>query len=171
MKPAARMVSRIGVLSGASVGIGFLLSTIPNVEGMSAVAFVSGYLLGCLGGIAVGAIGILIFSILNPLGPPLPHVLAAQVAGMSFFGIFGGIWKSLSNKPYIAITSAGLIGGVLTALYSILTDFAFALSIGKSRDPLPVILAGTPFSALHILSNVAIFIGVASFLMRRKMKS
>lgn len=155
-------------MSGASVGIGFLLSTIPNIEGMSAITFFSGYLLGCLGGMAVGAIGIFVFSVLNPLGPPLPQVLAAQVVAMSLVGVFGGIWRGLDTKASVAIVGAALFGGISTLLYSLMTDFAFAASIGKLRDPLPVIAAGIPFSALHIVSNVAIFTGVASFLIRRK---
>lgn len=171
MRSRTAMIAKIGVLSGTSVAVGFLLSSIPNVEGMSAITFLSGCLLGPIGGIAVGAIGISVFSVLNPLGPPLPPVLAAQVIAMSLFGLFGSMWKASTKKATTAILAAGLLGGVLTLLYGLLTDLAFAASIGRLRHPLPVIVAGIPFSALHIFSNVAIFIGVGGFLVRRANQS
>ncbi len=160
-------LSTAAVLIAAAIALGYLLAGVPNVEGMSAVAFLAGCLLGAGTGALVGAVSISLFSVLNPLGPPLPHVLLAQVAGMSLIGASGHIWRRMTAiVPRPEILAAG-IGAVLTLVYGVLADYGFAVSMGRWKDPWPVIIAGIPFSTVHILSNAVIFFGVSVFAVRK----
>ena len=127
-----------------------------------------------------------IFSMLNPLGPPLPQVLVAQIAGMGIIGVAGRLWALFAfgakgarfpdvhiRRPFdIRIRPAeGLavgLGAVLTFVYGVLADYGFAVSIGRWKDPIPVIAVGLPFSVIHIISNGLIFGGLGAFLVRRR---
>jgi len=159
--------STAAVLIAAAIALGYLLAAVPNVEGMSAVTFLAGCLLGAGGGALVGAVSIALFSVLNPLGPALPQVLVAQVGGMSLIGASGHLWRRLSDMvPRPEVLAAGL-GALLTLIYGVLADYGFAVSMGRWRDPWPVIIAGIPLSTLHIVSNAVIFFGVSLFALRK----
>jgi hypothetical protein len=160
-------LTKAAMLIALAVALGWLLATVPNVEAISAVSFFSGYLLGAGMGAVVGGASILVFSVLNPLGPSFPLVLAAQVLVMALIGACGSLWRYLVMVVGRAEFLAALLGAVLTLIYGILTDYGFAVSMGRWRDPLPVIAAGIPFSAVHILSNALIFGGASAFVVRK----
>ncbi len=155
------------VLIGLGVTLGLLLVAVPNVEGISAVCFFSGALLGAAAGGLVGAVSMGLFSLLNPLGPAAFPVLGAQVAGMALIGCSGALSLRLARSPGGAALLAGVSGGVLTFLYDVLTNYGFAVTMGRWRDPLPFIAAGIPFSVMHVVSNVLIFAGVGAFVFSR----
>lgn len=125
-----------------------------------------------------------IFSVFNPLGPPLPQVLLAQIVGMAVIGASGHLWGLLVSKmrgsrfltPGLRglqsvrmtlpeVLAAGL-GAGFTLIYSVLADYGFAVAIGKWSTPLPVIAVGLPLSAVHVVSNALIFGGLGAFLVR-----
>jgi hypothetical protein len=160
-------LSTAAVLIAAAIALGYLLAGVPNVEGMSAVAFLAGCFLGAGGGALVGAVSILLFSVLNPLGPPLPQVLVAQVAGMALIGASGHLWRRLAAVVPRPEILAAALGALLTLVYGVLADYGFAVSMGRWKDPWPVIIAGIPFSTVHIISNAVIFFGVSLFAVRK----
>ncbi len=155
------------VLIALSVTLGLLLVAVPNVEGISAVSFFSGAILGAGGGALVGAAAMGLFSVLNPLGPAAFPVFLAQVLGMALMGLSGALWVRPVDSPAKAALLASLFAGVLTFLYDVFTNYGFALTMGKWSDPLPFIAAGIPFSVMHIVSNVLIFAGVGAFIFLR----
>jgi hypothetical protein len=177
-------LSMAAALVGVGVAIGYMLAGVPNVEGISAVSFFAGYRLGAGPGALVGGLAIGIFSALNPLGPPLPQVLIAQIIGMGLIGAAGRIWRLLVLAPgdgripkipgggwfgvgiRRAEVLAAAMGAVLTLVYGVLADYGFAVSIGRWKDPLPVIAVGLPFSVVHVVSNCLIFGGLSAFLVR-----
>lgn len=156
------------VLIALGVALGLLLFAVPNVEGISAVSFFAGAILGAGGGALVGALTMSLFSLLNPLGPAPFPVFAAQVAGMSVIGCSGALWVSLVRGPARAGLLAGVFGGVLTCIYDVITNYGIAVSMGRYDDPLPVIAAGIPFSVMHIVANVLIFAGIGTFAYYRR---
>jgi hypothetical protein len=158
-------------LVAVGIAVGYLLAAVPNVEGISAVSFFAGYRLGAKWGALVGGLTIGVFSLFNPLGPPVPQVLAAQIAGMAIIGVSGYLWGRFARKARFAELFAAALGAVLTLVASVMADYAFAVSIGKWRDPLPVVVAGLPFSALRVVSNSLIFGGLGAFLVRRPLPS
>jgi energy-coupling factor transport system substrate-specific component len=160
-------LAKTAMFVALGVAVGYLLAGVPNIEGISAVSFCSGYLLGRAPGSVVGAVSMLLFSGFNPLGPPVPPVLGAQVAVMALIGASGDLWRRLAGRLGKAEILAGGFGAILTLGYSVAADYGFAVSVGRWKDPLPVIAAGLPFSILHIVSNALIFAGVGAFLIRR----
>jgi len=80
-----------------AVALGFALVHMPNVELVTLVAFMSGYLLGASRGFLIGFISMAFFTILNPLGIPVVPVVAAQVGGMAVIGFVGGLTKRWSR--------------------------------------------------------------------------
>jgi hypothetical protein len=163
----AGRLSKMAVLIALALALGYILAAVPNVEGISVVSFVSGYLLGAGSGAVVGALSMLLFSLFNPLGPPVPAVLAAQVLVMTLIGSAGHLWRALGlafGRP--ELVAMGL-GACLTFVYSVAADYGFAVSIGRWKEPLPVIAAGLPFSVLHMVSNTLIFGGVSAFVIRK----
>ncbi len=167
MTSRVAFLARIGILVAISIALGFSLIAVPNVEPLSAIAFIAGYLLGLRGGAMVGSISIALFSLFNPLGPPIPAVLAAQVFAMALAGVAGFLWRYLLGVGFKAALLAGVLGAIVTVIYSISTDLALAASIGRLTDPLPIIVSGLPFSLVHIGSNTAIFLAVGAVLPRR----
>jgi len=156
------------VLVALGVTLGLLFVAVPNVEGISAVSFFSGAILAAGGGALVGAVSMGLFSILNPLGPAAFPVFLAQVLGMAIMGCSGALWVKQVRSPGRAALLAGIFGGVLTFLYDVLTNYGFAVTMGRWGDPLPFIAAGIPLSAMHIVSNVLIFAGVGAFIFLRQ---
>ncbi|MFH1312826.1 MAG: hypothetical protein ABIJ00_06320 [Candidatus Eisenbacteria bacterium] len=157
----------MAVLIALALALGYILAAVPNVEAISVVSFVSGYLLGGRSGAVVGGLSMLLFSVFNPLGPPVPAVLGAQVLLMAVIGSSGHLWRILAVAFGKAEFLAMGFGAVLTFVYSIAADYGFAVAIGRWKDPLPVIAAGLPFSVLHIVSNTLIFGGVSTFIVRK----
>lgn len=181
-----RKLSTVAALVAVGVALGYMLAGVPNVEGISAVSFFAGYHLGMGPGVVVGGLAIAIFSMFNPLGPPLPQVLVAQIAGMGMIGAAGHVWglfvlkthsarlqavhirRPLAIRVRPAEALAATLGAVMTFVYGVLADYGFAVSIGRWKDPLPVIAVGLPFSVIHVISNALIFGGLGAFLVRRR---
>ena len=154
------------VLIAVAVAVGLLLAAVPNVEGISAVCFVSGFLLGWKRGGLVGATAMVLLSLLNPLGPAPPPVFAAQVAGMGTIGMAGDLLKRARPGRARAGLYSMAFGAVLTLIYDILTNYGVAVSVGRWQNPAAIMLAGVPFSAIHIVTNTVIF-GAAGALLAR----
>ena len=68
---------------------GVYAETIPNFEVLTLVVFCSGVLLGARDGALVGAVTMLVYSLLNPYGAVHPLVTASQVAGEVLAGLAG----------------------------------------------------------------------------------
>jgi hypothetical protein len=57
----------------------------------------------------------------------------------------------------------GLAGLVLTLIYDLLTNLATTVVMGQFW---PVMIAAVPFSLLHILSNMVIFVALSPLLIK-----
>jgi hypothetical protein len=109
----------------------------------------------------------LVLSLLNPLGPAPPPVLASQVAGMAVIGAVGHLVRVVgTRRAKLEILAMGS-GAVLTLAYDALTNYGVAVSIGKWRDPLVVMIAGLPLAAVHVAANTMVFGAVAALVARK----
>jgi hypothetical protein len=157
-----RTIILASLFTALSAALGFLLAGIPNVELMTLTVFLSGVFCGVRLGAAVGALSILIHSLLNPLGPAAAPLLAAQVAGFAVIGGAGGIAAPRLAHPgarsALACASAGF---ALTLFYDVLTTLATAFialgTAGFARGLRGIALAGVPFAAWHVGINTAVF--------------
>src|SRR5262249_44595989 len=144
-----RSIATVAVLAALVAALGFLLTGvihIPNVELVSLASFVSGALVGPLRGAAAAAIGMALYSGMNPYGVAPPPTYLSQVMGMATFGAVGGVIGPRIAAPggrrWRSVTVAGGLGLVLTLFYDGLTNLGTALSVGAGRDPWPILVAG-----------------------------
>jgi hypothetical protein len=124
---------------------------------LTLVVFCAGVLLGLQGGVLVGALTMLIYSLLNPYGPAHPLVTAAQVAGNSLSGAGGALCARLGvplRSVPVRAAVLGLFALILTAAYDLLTNVATGLVFGQMKTWL---VAGIPFALWHIGYNVVLF--------------
>jgi hypothetical protein len=120
--------------------------------------FCSGVLLGFRDGMLVGAITMVIYSVLNPYGPVHPAVTASQVSGEVIAGATG----ALAARAHLPEAAAGLRAVVLalaaagiTAVYDFLTNVASGIVYGQIKATL---IGGIPFALWHIATNVGLFV-------------
>ncbi|MCX5801095.1 MAG: hypothetical protein NTX17_06875 [Candidatus Eisenbacteria bacterium] len=160
-----KKIALAGLLSSLAVALGFMLIAVPNVELMTLTVFVAGGLLDLRGGLLVGVVSMLIYSIANPMGVAVPLVTVSQVAGMAMVGAAGAatpcvrrVWKGRTARNII-LASAGLL---VTIAYDVLTNLALGLSMGTVAV---VLAAGLVFSMVHFVSNALIFFFLADVLL------
>jgi hypothetical protein len=160
-----RKIALAGLLSSLAVALGFLLIAVPNVELMTLTVFVSGGLLGFRGGMLVGVVSMLIYSIANPMGAAIPLVTASQAVGLGIVGAAGAaapaIRHILKGRMVRNIIFA-LTGLLLTIAYDSLTNLALGISMGTV---VAVLVAGILFSVVHFVSNALIFFFLADVLL------
>ena len=166
-----RTVILAALFIALSVALGFLLAGIPNLELMTLTVFMAGTFCGARLGGAIGALSILIFSLLNPLGPAPAPLLAAQVAGFFIIGSGGGIvGPRIAPARASGVGASAAAGFVLTLAYDALTTVATSfIALGASRfieGLRGIAVAGIVFVVWHVGINTAIFAVAVPPLMR-----
>jgi hypothetical protein len=155
------LLTRVSAFTAVGIALGLVLAGVPNVELVTAVCFIAGFLLGMRAGILTGALTETLFAGFHPMGSSLGFILAAQVIGMAFAGALGGLVVLLAGEMRggVRYFSIIVLSGVLaTIFFDFLTNLAFPLMAGFSFSQTAVALAaGIPFAALHLVSNLLIF--------------
>ncbi len=151
----------LGLFAGTGVGVGYLLSGVPNLELVTLLSALAGAALGPGLGAVAGALAATLFSLGNPYGPPLPWLLAAQAAGQATAGLLGGLateplldLRRAGRRGTAALLAAG-VGLAATLVYDLLTNGASALAL--ALDLRVVAVGAVPFALLHLAGNVPIF--------------
>ena len=162
-----RIIALIGVLTALCLAVQ-LSPRPPNVEFTSLFTFILGFMFGSIMGISFGSFVMFVNAFFSPWGFAGLN-MPFQIAGMALVGLAGGLYRRYlqsynSAKFYIEVA---VLGAFLTVLYDLITNFGVALSymIAGMHPTLAVITAlayGTPFSLIHIFSNVAVF-GIVFF--------
>ena len=137
---------------------GAYAESVPNLEVLTLVVFCAGVLLGGRDGALVGAVTMLLYTLLNPYGPAHPIVMASQVLGSAVAGLAGAVFARLRGPAFPARVRAvvlALIAVAITGLYDVLTNVATGLTFGQLGYWL---MAGIPFSLWHIGYNVVLFV-------------
>lgn len=172
MNPTTRKMTLSGALIALAVSLNYVLASIPNVELMTALIFISGVMLGWKYGLVIAVLAEGLFSAFNPFGPaPLP-VLAFQVLGMALPGIAGGLLSTFlaGQGKRLAISKhalLGALGALFSILFDLLTTFGTALAMGFSwAGFLGLLSIGVVFYATHILANAMIFAMIVPILIQ-----
>jgi hypothetical protein len=143
------------------VALGLALSAVPNVELVTGVTFMSGFLLGVRAGVLTGGLIEALFAGFHPMGSTLGLVLIAQMTGMALAGALGGAAAMVAAPARRGIrytTSIVLSGALATVVFDVLTNLAFPVMAGFSLSQTIVTLAaGVPFAAIHLVSNLLVF--------------
>jgi hypothetical protein len=124
-------------------------------------------MLGPFVGILFGSFVMFVNGFFSPWGFAGPN-MPFQIVGMALVGLVGGLYRkySQSNSSLARFYfEVAVLGAFLTVVYDLITNFGVALwyMIGGLPPFLAVITAlayGTPFSLIHVFSNVAVF-GIA----------
>jgi hypothetical protein len=157
-----RTIILASLFTALSVALGFLLAAVPNVELMTLTVFMAGLFCGARLGAAVGSLSIIVYSLLNPLGPAPAPLLGAQVAGFAVTGAVGGlVGPRIARARAWGVAACAAAGFALTLLYDLLTTLGGAFTVlgaaGFWRGLRGVLLAGVPFAAWHVGINTAVF--------------
>jgi uncharacterized membrane protein len=154
----------IVVIVAACLGSNYALIGVANLKIMDLLVFVSGFVFSPLIGASVGVLVWAVYGVLNPYGL-VPQIWIATMLSESIYGIAGGaLGKSLSmtglpsNKTGLSALF-GAIGFLLTFIYDLATNIAFALTFNVPF--IAALIAGIPFAMVHEASNAALF-GICS---------
>ena len=157
MTSRVRLVTRIALLSALIYVLSWATSYFPSVNAAYFVAFSAGYLWGVGPGMAVGALGMWLWTGFNPLGPaPLPIALA-QIVGMSACGCLGPPFRPLLRAAKRSATVWPWL--VLAAtLCTIVFYLPVTLTDAWVFQPFwPRMIANLPFVAISLAANAVIF--------------
>jgi len=169
-----RRIVFIALFAALAVALGNALASIPNLELVTLVFFLSGFFLGPFNGILTAALGEFFYSTLNPLGAAPFPLLLAQILGMSLVGAAGGISgqllrgffedqeairRSHSGRWFLFLgLYFGALGFLLTLSYDFLTTLTPLLFSGLTFKKLAgSVVYGLGFYLAHIGLNTLIF--------------
>jgi hypothetical protein len=158
-----RLVLLASLLVAMIVAAGQALAPIPNVELVTTLAFVSGYLLGPVLGAAVGAAGMGAHSLFNVLGAAAPPVWIVQVVCYGLIGWVGGMagpgLARVHSRVRAAFLSA-LTGAVLVVVYQVAVNGVAFYAFTSDVAVWTYVWAGVAFGTIQIIWNAVVF-GVA----------
>ena len=147
-----KKIAILSIFTALCIGIQ-LAPRPPNIEFTSFICFVIGAVYGCVIGSSLGALTMFINGFLSPWGIA-GMILPFQMAGMSLFGLAGGIFGKLINrgisKTRLSVEAA-ILGAFFTLMYDLITNFGFAILYGLAF--IPILIFGMTFSIVHICCN------------------
>jgi hypothetical protein len=154
---AAMMVALI-------LAAGYALAAVPNVELVTVLVFVTGFLLGPRAGAGTGAVAWGLHSLFNPLGAALPPILAVQVFHGAVVGFAGGALGPRLIRvvnPLLSAALLGLVGLALSLGFQLLINAASFLVFIDERALgafWKYLLAGLAFTMMHLVWNTGVFL-------------
>ena len=159
--PQGRII-RAALFTAIGIAVGRLMAGVPNVELVTLAVFIGGAFCGMRAGAAIGAIVMLVHSLMNPLGPAPPPLLLAQMAGCALAGFTGGLFGRRFRLAGARGALAGAAAGfAVTLVYDALTTVATAFVVlgarGFREGVWGIAAAGIVFTAIHVGVNVALF--------------
>jgi len=117
---APRLIARIALFTALCYVFGWMFFWLPNVNLMYFVVFSAGFLWGIGPGVAVGALGMWLWSAFNPGGPTDPFTTAAQIFGMSLIGLLGAAFRGLGwhlGPGWLRTLRLVVAGAICTAAF------------------------------------------------------
>jgi len=143
----------IALFSATAIALGYALVALPNIELVTATLFVTGMILGWKRGIYVAVITYLVFSLFNPFGFPNPLLLIAQVIGAIIAVVAGDLSNKYDNPIFFFFS-----GFSVTLIYDVITNITGYLVFVSKQTFIAYLVGGLSFAAVHIVSNILIFI-------------
>ena len=169
-----RKIAETGIFLALFLGLAYAFAYIPNLEYITAIAFLSGLLLGWKRGLFVALIGEAIFSIANPFGSSLafPMLLIAQLISFALISTVGASYRSfipriIEAKPGLAAFLFGLAGLLLTICYNVITTIFFTIPSGFTfEQTIASIVSGIPFYLINMIANTISFSVLITIILR-----
>jgi len=170
LERASFRIALTSIFISLSIVLGYMLIFIPNIEVITVMIFLSGFILGKKEGLIVGAFSSFIFCFFNPMGSSQLPLLVVQIVYYSLVGLIGAFTSDFIEKRsffnskddlyvYQVLVIFGVIGGVLTTIYSIFSEIAGFITISAPGVPFSAyFLMGVPWTIVHIVGNVLGFV-------------
>jgi hypothetical protein len=157
MTTRLRLITRIALLAAMIYVLSWATSYFPNVNLAFFIAFSAGYIWGAWPGIAIGALGMWLWTSFNPIGPAMPIVAVAQVAGLGLCGLLGFLFRTLLSNVEV-----GRIRTSLLLLAALLCTLVFYVPVSVAGawviQPFwPRLWGGLVFSLISLVANLLIF--------------
>lgn len=148
------------LLTALMYAAGQVLAGVPNVEAVTLLAFVSGYLLGPWWGAAASGAGMGAHALFNAMGATPPPVWISQVLCYALIGA-AGAWLG----PMIARCATRTVQSLLSALAALVLTFLYqvvvnvvAFFVFATHVPLlTYVWGGIAFAAVQLVWNAALF--------------
>jgi len=148
---------RIALFAALVYVLSWGTSYLPNVNFIFFIVFSSGFLWGIAPGMLVGAIGMGLWTLLNPYGPAALPVMIAQVVGASGSGLVGGLFR-IGNwhlkGPRSRATALLLAALFCTLLFYLPVNTVDAWLFGPF---VARFVGGLIWAAISLVANLAIF--------------
>ena len=159
----SKTIAITSIFSALTISSTYAMAAIPNVEPMSFLVFVAGFLFGSVIGVSVGVISMTIYTSWNPWGPAIPIISIAQIMSMALIGFIGGLLGKTKKKKLTHIDAyiLAVVGGFLTIFYDLVTTLAMTVVFGVIEEYPLFLISGAWFIVTHVISNILIF-GFAS---------
>ena len=163
-------ISLIATFTALAIVLGYAMAYIPNIEVFTLMIFLSGFIMSKKEGAIIGLLSASIFTFFNPFGPSPPPLFIYQLIHYSLTGISGGLVKDFMVnrkffKPkedlyvYQVMIIFGVIGGILTFLFDILSTLLGGFTVSTSIDYfIASYLFGIVFTTVHLIGNILVFV-------------
>jgi hypothetical protein len=157
---ATRITLLACLLTALVYAAGEALAGIPNVEVITLLIFIAGFLLGPWWGAVVGGAGMGAHSLFNALGTVAPPVWIAQVVCYAFIGLCGA-WlgpriAALATRTSQSLASAAA-GIVLVLGYQLVVNVASFAAFAAHVPLWTYVWGGLVFAAIQVVWNAALF--------------
>ena len=153
-RPPAKLVAVVATLAALAVAARVLFAAVPNVQGTTDVALLSGYVLGPAPGFMVGALAALASNVFLGQGPWTPW----QMVGWGAAGVAGALLATISRRRAGRLTLAGacaLAGLAFGAWMDLFTLIAFTAT-PSAHGYIAIAGISLPFNAAHAIGNAAL---------------
>ncbi len=157
MSSRLRLIPRIALFSALIYVLSWGMSYLPNVNLIFFIVFLAGLMWGIGPGLLVGAIGMGLWTALNPFGPATPPVMVAQIAGTALSGLVGALFQRWGYMRLTGrrLTYALIVGALLcTLLFYLPVNFIDAWVF---KPFWPRFVAGMIWSSISLVTNMIIF--------------
>lgn len=147
------------LLVALAIAVGYALAAVPNVELITLVVFLAGFLLGPVQGAAVGAVAMAGHSLFNVMGAAVPPILLAQVACYALVGVAGALAGPVIVRmgPLAAALAGAVCGALLVLGYQLVVGVVSFYTFAGESVLWAYIWGGIAYSFVHIVWNAALF--------------
>jgi hypothetical protein len=157
MTPRVKLVTRIALFSALIYVLSWATSFLPSVNAAFFIAFSAGYIWGIWPGIAVGAVGMWLWTSFNPLGPAALPIAATQIVGLAGCGLLGRLFR-----PILAFSKNAVTRNIALFLAALGCTLIFYTPVSVVDawvfQPFwPRLIGGLPFVAISLAANTVIF--------------
>ena len=151
------------LLTALMYAAGQVLAGVPNVEAVTLLAFVSGYLLGPWWGAVASGAGMGAHALFNAMGATPPPVWITQVVCYALIGVAGSwlgpLIARIGTRTLQSLLSA-LSAVVLTFLYQVVVNIVSFFMFATHVPVWTYVWGGIAFAAIQLVWNAALFFAV-----------